>query len=252
MDVQPIEPNPDPPARRSNGWDLLIYIGCGFVLFSLASYAAGYLLKVQTSTLLYSTLIYIFNLIFLGGTALVMGVRRGRFTLEEIGLRPPRWKWAWLWLALGLVILLLPVRAGLGLLVEYLFHGNLDSLSARSQIILPETASWLSFLVTLFFTGILVPFSEELFFRGAIYSWLRDRTPVWVAVLISALIFGLGHFDTLGVVAASFVMGVVNALVLEKTRSIWVPVVIHAANNSLAVILVYLAAWLAQLIPGLS
>jgi membrane protease YdiL (CAAX protease family) len=71
-------------------------------------------------------------------------------------------------------------------------------------------------------------------------------------VLISALIFGLGHFDTLGVVAASFVMGVVNALVLEKTRSIWVPVVIHAANNSLAVILVYAAAWLAQLIPGLS
>lgn len=251
MAEQPIEPNAMTPKRRSNGWDLVIYIVCGFGLFSLAGLAVSYLWDDQASSLLYSVLVFTFNLVFLGGTALVMGVRRGRFSLEEIGLHPPRWKWSWLALALALVILLLPVRAGLGLLVEYLLQGNLDSLNARSEMLLPDS-SWVSFLVTLVFTGILVPFSEELFFRGAIYSWMRDRLPVWAAVLLSAFIFGLGHMDSLGVVAASFVMGVVNAWVLEKTRSIWVPVVIHAANNSLAVILIYLAAWLTQLLPGLA
>jgi len=96
-----------------------------------------------------------------------------------------------------------------------------------------------------------VPISEELFFRGAIFTVLRDHWPVWAAVLISSALFGLGHADSLGVVAASFVMGVVNAIAFEKTRSIWVPVAIHAANNSLAIILVYLAAYLAKMLPAL-
>lgn len=252
MEGQPIEPKPIPSQPRSNRWDLLIYLCCGFGLFSAAGILIGHLMSGQTNSLLYSVLVFTSNVVFLGGTALVMGVGRGRFTLAEIGLRPPRWKWSWLGLALALVLLLLPLRSALGILVEYLLHGNLDSLTARSQLVQPVGADWLSFWVTLIFVGVLVPFSEELFFRGAIYTWLRERTPLWVAVLVSAAIFGLGHADSLGVVASSFVIGVVNALVFEKTRSLWVPVIIHAANNSLAVILVYLAAALTKLLPGLA
>lgn len=251
MEAIPTDPINENRARRSNGWDLALYILCGFGLFTLAGGLVGLFLGEQTDSLLYSTLVFLFNVIFLGGTALVMGAGRGKFSLREIGLVPPRWKWSWLALAIALVLLLLPVRGGLGLLVEYLLNGNLDSLTMRSQLILPEGSGWLSFTVTLLFVGILVPLSEELFFRGAIYTWLRDHAPVWVAVLVSSVLFGLGHADSLGVVAASFIMGVVNALVFEKTRSIWVPVAIHAANNSLAVILVYLAALLAKLVPGL-
>ena len=253
MEARPTEPTAGaPPVRRSNTWDLAIYLICGFGLFTAAGGVVGKLLGANAKGLLFNTLIFIFNLIFLGGTALVMGVGRGRFTLEQIGLRPVRWKKSWLVLALGLVVLMLPIRGALGLLVEYLINGNLESLALRSQIVQPQGASWLSFVVTLLFVGILVPFSEELFFRGAIYTWLRERMLMWPAVLISSALFGLGHFDSLGVVAASFVMGVVNAVVFEKTRSIWVPFVIHAANNSLAVILVYLATLLVKMVPGLA
>lgn len=252
MEEQRIPPIPNPSPRRSNVWDLVIYLACGFGLFTLAGMAASALLGEKTNSLLYSSLVFIFNLVFLGGTALVMGAGRGKFSLAEIGLRPVRWKWAWLGLALALVVILLPIRGGLGLLIEYLLNGNLDSLALRSQLVQPEGVNALSFVVTLLFVGILVPISEELFFRGAIYTWLRERTPVWVAVVISAALFGLGHIDSLGVVVASFVMGVVNAWVFEKTRSIWVPIAIHAANNSLAILLVYLAAWLVKMIPGLA
>jgi len=253
MDVRSSEPNADNPiVRRSNIWDLAIYLICGFGLFSAAGAVAGKLLGANAKGLLFNSIIFIFNLIFLGGTALVLGAGRGRFTLEQIGLRPVRWKRGWLVLALGLVVLLLPVRGALGLLVEYLVNGNLESLALRSQIVQPQGAGWLSFVVTLLFVGILVPISEELFFRGAIYTWLRERASMWPAVLISAALFGLGHFDSLGVVAASFVMGAVNAVVFEKTRSIWVPIAIHAANNSLAVILVYLATLLVKMLPGLT
>jgi len=253
MEAQPTETTTDnSTARRSNIWDLAIYLICGFGLFSAAGAVAGKLFGANAKGLFFNTIIFIFNLIFLGGTALVLGAGRGRFTLGQIGLKPVRWKRSWLVLALGLVVLLLPVRGALGLLVEYLVNGNLDSLALRSQIVQPQGAGWLSFVVTLLFVGILVPFSEELFFRGAIYTWLRERASMWPAVLISAALFGLGHFDSLGVVAASFVMGVVNAVVFEKTRSIWVPFAIHAANNSLAVILVYLATLLVKMLPGLA
>lgn len=257
MEAQPLEPieptetNANTPPRRSNGWDLVIYLFCGFGLFTVAGIVAGYLMEGQTNSLLFNALAFTFNLVFLGGTALLLGAARGRFSLEEIGLRPARWKWAWLGLSVGLVLLLLPLRSALGMLVENLLHGGMESLEVRTQMVLPEgaTSGWISFAVTLLFVGVLVPFSEELFFRGAIYTWLRERTPVWAAVLISSMIFGLGHIDSAGVVAASFVMGVVNAWVFEKTRSIWVPILIHILNNSLAVILVYLATALVNALP---
>jgi membrane protease YdiL (CAAX protease family) len=251
MQATPIEPIPEKTVKRSSLWDVLWYILCGFGLFTVAGLLLGFLMHCKTGSLLYSVLVYVSNVLFLGGTALVMGAGRGKFSLAEIGLVPPRWRWTWLAVAVGLVLLLLPVRGGLGLLVEYLLNGNMDSLMARSQLIQPEGTTWFSFLVTLLFVGILVPLSEELFFRGAIFTTLRDHLPAWAAVLISSTLFGLGHADSLGVVAASFVMGVVNAIVFEKTRSIWVPVAIHAANNSLAIILVYLAAYLVKLLPAL-
>jgi membrane protease YdiL (CAAX protease family) len=253
MEARPTEPNSDvSTVHRSNYWDLAIYLICGFGLFTAAGAVVGKIYGANAKGLSFNTIIFICNLIFLGGTALVMGAGRGRFTLEQIGLWPVRWRKGWFLLALGLVVLLLPIRGMLGLLVEYLINGNLESLALRSQIVQPQGAGWLSFVVTLVFVGILVPFSEELFFRGAIYTWLRERTPMWPAALISAALFGLGHFDSLGVVAASFVMGIVNAIVFEKTRSIWVPFAIHAANNSLAVVLVYLATLLVKMLPGLA
>jgi membrane protease YdiL (CAAX protease family) len=251
MLATPVEPTPEKTVKRSSLWDLLWYILCGFGLFTAAGTLLGLWLHDEAGSLLFSVLVYVSNVLFLGGTARVLGAGRGKFTLAEIGLVPPRWRWTWLAVAVGLVLLLLPMRGGLGLLVEYLLNGNLDSLAARSQLIQPAGTDALSFGLTLLFVGILVPISEELFFRGAIFTVLRDHWPVWAAVLVSSALFGLGHADSLGVVAASFVMGVVNAIAFEKTRSIWVPVAIHAANNSLAIILVYLAAYLAKMLPAL-
>lgn len=250
MQATSIEPVSEKPKKRTSLWDALLYILCGFGLFTASGWLAGLVLGEQTDTLLFSVWVYVSNILFLGGTALTLGAARGKLSLAEIGLVPPRWRWTWIGVAVGLVLLLLPVRGGLGLLVEYLLNGNMDSLMARSQLIQPEGTTWFSFLLTLLFVGVLVPLSEELFFRGAIYTTLRDHLPVWAAVLISSVIFGLGHADSLGVVAASFVMGVVNAIVFEKTRSIWVPVAIHAANNSLAIILVYLASYLVKMLPA--
>ncbi|MCA9919202.1 MAG: CPBP family intramembrane metalloprotease, partial [Anaerolineales bacterium] len=66
-----------------------------------------------------------------------------------------------------------------------------------------------------------------------------------------ATLFGLAHADSIGVVAASAVIGVVNALAYERTRSLFIPIVIHVTTNSAAVLLLYLMLALAELIPGM-
>jgi membrane protease YdiL (CAAX protease family) len=102
--------------------------------------------------------------------------------------------------------------------------------------------------LTLLGAGLVGPVAEELFFRGFLYTALRQRLGIGAAATISALVFAIGHIDALGVVAASFVMGVAIALVYEYTRSLWVAIAIHVFNNALATVLVYLMllvlAWL--------
>ena len=53
-------------------------------------------------------------------------------------------------------------------------------------------AGLLEILPLLVTVGLLVPLAEEVIFRGVLYSWLR-RWGVALAVVVSALVFGLFH-----------------------------------------------------------
>ncbi len=50
------------------------------------------------------------------------------------------------------------------------------------------------------------------------------------AVIISSVIFGLGHFDVIG----AFMFGVVMCLLYIKTKNIWTNIAVHALNNFIA------------------
>lgn len=100
---------------------------------------------------------------------------------------------------------------------------------------------------------ILGPFAEELYFRGALMSWLRDKMGLALAIFVSAAVFGLVHFNFLvfpgvqgwiltGVIAA---IGVVNGLWAARSGSLWPAFATHAGFNGTMV-----AA--AMLLPGAS
>ena len=88
------------------------------------------------------------------------------------------------------------------------------------------------------FGGLAVPFAEELFFRGVVYSALRRYGPV-LAALASAALFGIAHGVSVVLVVA-FLLGVVNAVLVERSGSIWPAVLAHATNNTIALVLAYL------------
>jgi hypothetical protein len=99
--------------------------------------------------------------------------------------------------------------------------------------------------------GIAVPFAEELFFRGVLYAWLRGRWGVWVGVIVSSLIFGLVHLSPVVIIGA-IPLGIVTALVYERTKSLWSSVIVHLAFNSLGLLLFYVTLASGVQLPGMS
>jgi hypothetical protein len=76
----------------------------------------------------------------------------------------------------------------------------------------------------------LVPVVEELAFRGVIHDALRSHLRAPVATLASASIFAAAH--PLGPQALwAFGLGLVLAVAYDRTQSLAVPIVGHAAYN---------------------
>ena len=83
---------------------------------------------------------------------------------------------------------------------------------------------------------LVAPVAEEALFRGLLYPLLRRRAGLMVSMTVTALLFALMH-GNLVQAAATLPLGLVLALIAERTRGIGAVVVAHAGYN-LAVTLV--------------
>ncbi len=79
--------------------------------------------------------------------------------------------------------------------------------------------------------SLIGPVVEEIFFRGMIQGGLTHQYNAKRGIIISSLFFGLVHMIPVQVIAAFF-MGLVLAWIYYKTRSLWIPILIHVINNS--------------------
>jgi uncharacterized protein len=83
---------------------------------------------------------------------------------------------------------------------------------------------------------IAAPILEELLFRGMIYRRLRDFCNAKLAIIISAVFFGVFHGNLVQFVYA-FIIGLMLAYVYEKMKTIWAPIVFHVGANLLSVLI---------------
>ena len=92
-------------------------------------------------------------------------------------------------------------------------------------------------------TVVLAPVAEELLHRGLIFGWLREKN-VYLAYLLSALIFAgihvvqyIGLYSTAHIFVALVLYlpaGLCFAWAYQQSGTILAPIIIHAANNLLA------------------
>ena len=83
----------------------------------------------------------------------------------------------------------------------------------------------------------IAPLLEEILCRGVLYESFRNRWGIKVSILLSALFFGLIHFDLATAVVATMA-GLIFGVLYVRTSSIFASIIVHAINNALAFALV--------------
>jgi ABC-2 type transport system permease protein/sodium transport system permease protein len=121
-----------------------------------------------------------------------------------------------------------------------------EQLAEKAPLVNRLVAQWRELSPILVFAAIaLVPaIAEEFFFRGYLLGAFRGRLPAWLAILFTALAFGLFHASVGGLVAlervlASTMLGIVLGWVCWTTRSVLPGMLLHFLNNAFVVSLVY-------------
>lgn len=225
---------------RPAAWtDLTLYIFGGVGLYFLFGLLIGSLFREPG--LWATVLIAVTNFLVLTGSVWTFGVLRRKVSWRSFGLIPlPDKLWQTALIGTALAVGILPLRmaaGGLALGIEYLIYGEITSLNMRQDLFSVGLDTWYGALLILIGIGVLAPIAEELFFRGLLYDFFRQKTGVRGGILISSILFGLAHFDSLAVVLSSFVMGLVMAYAVERTRSLWIAIFMHVATNTGAMLL---------------
>ena len=88
--------------------------------------------------------------------------------------------------------------------------------------------------------GIIAPILEEWLFRGVILAALLRRYEPQKAIIWSAVIFGIAHLNPWQFIAA-FIIGCAMGWLFWRTRSIWIGIFMHWANNTAGFLLGYIS-----------
>lgn len=151
---------------------------------------------------------------------------------EGLGVRAVGWKD---WLLMIPLALCLDKIAEFINVVSQLFASN----SIGSHV--AELAIKYPFPVAFFVVAVMPALCEELIYRGVLFQGYR-KSGVWVAVLLTAFLFGMMHMN-LNQFSYAFVLGLVFALINEITGSILPAVLLHIYINGKSVVVLYASVY---------
>jgi membrane protease YdiL (CAAX protease family) len=101
---------------------------------------------------------------------------------------------------------------------------------------LAASPHWYDSLGLLVLLIILAPMAEEVFYRGMLYNWLRQRLHVVIAAPVQAIIFGVSHHFGPADTTAVVLIGLAIALLYEWRQTLVAPVLMHAMVNAFVMV----------------
>ena len=84
--------------------------------------------------------------------------------------------------------------------------------------------------LTLFIVSIIVPITEELFFRGFIFDSIKLISNNIIAILVSSVFFGIVHSDFQQILYA-FIVGIMLSYLKSKFNNLIYPIIMHSIMN---------------------
>lgn len=173
-------------------------------------------------------------------------IKKTRLKREELGLqRMPAWL-DLVWAPLGMVVYLVLTTIVMSLAEQVLTFVDYTQTQDTG---FTAIASQMEYVLAFFSLVILAPIAEEILFRGYLFGKLRKHAPVWVAILITSLLFAFVHFQW-NVAIDVFVLSIVLCLLRLRTGSLWAPIVLHMIKNGIAFYLLFVNPGLISTLGG--
>ena len=141
-----------------------------------------------------------------------------RRTLKELS-RPGGWKELGMGWGIGFALM-----SSVTVILWVLGYYQVSAFSAVTVLLRP------------FFDSLFAGFFEEIAFRGIIFRIINESLGSWIAIIISALIFGFAHAanpnaSLFSSVAIAIEAGILLSTAYLFTQRLWLVIGIHAAWN---------------------
>jgi membrane protease YdiL (CAAX protease family) len=122
----------------------------------------------------------------------------------------------------------------------YVVKGK-EMQAQTNQIVDAVPRNPFSLAVAFLAIAVVGPIVEELLFRGYLQSALARRMKPWMAITVASVVFGAIHFQPLAFPLLAG-LGAVSGYLYHRTKSLKVPMIMHIANNSFAVLGLFMKA----------
>lgn len=153
----------------------------------------------------------------------------------------------WCPLIMWISIIMISI-SGCQLLNDLIWISGLHELFPTYSQVAEQTIYSQSVWLILLTVGVVAPIAEELIFRGLLFHRMKDWMKPWLAIILSALAFGLYHGNAVQFIYAFF-MGALFALIYHRTGTLWATIVAHMVANLWSLLGYGYVSELAQRIP---
>jgi uncharacterized protein len=147
------------------------------------------------------------------------------------------WKSNWLLWGIGGYLVATPIVIVVSIVNEKIWHGQGGS-NPLLQIVLEgkDSNALLLFFIT---AAIAAPLFEEFLFRGFLLPSLTRYVPVWVAICLSGLLFGVAHLSLSEIIPLT-TLGIILGIVYVRTKNLLAPMLLHSLWNSTTLVSLYI------------
>lgn len=223
---------PEPAAPAPRIWVLAVagacYAGLLFLFVGLATPDLFDRAEAEPWTFLW---VQVLDDAILAAVALAFGRLGFPGSWAALGFRPVRPLWWAIGVAAGLLAAALSAAVSAGLVAL-----GLEVPAHPVETLLAATDRLPDLLLVLVAVTLPVAVGEEAFFRGYAYRVLRARLGVVAALVGSALLFAVVHGLVPGAWVPVLPIGLLLALLVEQSGSLWPAMTAHAVVNALAVL----------------
>ncbi len=116
-----------------------------------------------------------------------------------------------------------------------------ENLAQEQTNLILKGNDFFTMLLMVLQVGVLTGFGEEIFFRGAILGAFEQKKGLntHISVWCVGILFSAFHFQFFGFFPRCY-LGILLGYLYVWSGSLWLPVIAHAINNSMVVIITYL------------